>query len=103
MIQAVLTEHQGKIQSITVSGHSGSADKGEDLICAAVSAISFGICNALYELGSDASCVVADNRIEISIGTSDERTQTILQTMVVQLQTVMEGNETFLTIRKTEV
>ena len=103
MIQTVLAMHNGKIRSIVISGHSGSAEKGEDLICAAVSAIAFGTCNALDQLGSDAACTVGDNRIEIRTGSVKEPTQTILQAMIIQLQTVKEGNESFLTIRKTEV
>ena len=103
MIQTVLAMHNDKIRSIVISGHSGSADKGEDLICAAVSAIAFGTCNALDLLGSDAKCTIGDNRIEIRTVTEDETTAVILNTMRIQLETVQEGNETFVTIRKTEV
>ena len=100
MIEVVLTSDREGIRSVRISGHSQSADKGEDLICAAVSAIAFGTCNALYELGSDAECSVGDNRIEIRNCGSDELTQTILKTAVVQLKTVEEGNTQFLNIKE---
>lgn len=102
MIQAVLTVENGMIKTAEISGHSGSADKGEDLICAAVSAIVFGTCNALDELGSEADIEVSSNLVKIT-GRDDPLTQTILNTMDVQLRTVQEGRETFVNIRKTEV
>ncbi|MBO7703191.1 MAG: ribosomal-processing cysteine protease Prp [Solobacterium sp.] len=102
MIQAVLTVQNGLIKTARISGHSGSADKGEDLICAAVSAIVFGTCNALDELGSEADIEVSSNLVKIT-GRDDPLTQTILNTMDVQLRTVQEGRETFVNIRKTEV
>lgn len=100
MIEVVLTRDSKQIYSVVISGHSGSADKGEDLICAAVSAIAFGTCNALYELGSSAECVVKDNRIEMRSLCADDLTQTIIRTMIVQLETVQEGNSQFLNIKK---
>jgi hypothetical protein len=100
MIKVVLTADRNGIRSVKISGHSQSADKGEDLICAAVSAIAFGTCNALYELGSDAKCKVGDNRIDITECGDDELTQTILKTAVVQLKTVEEGNTQFLNIKE---
>ena len=102
MIQAVLTVQNGMIKTAEISGHSGSADKGEDLICAAVSAIVFGTCNALDELGSEADIEVSSNLVKIT-GRDDPLTQTILNTMDIQLRTVQEGRETFVSIRKTEV
>ncbi|ERI11507.1 ribosomal-processing cysteine protease Prp [Aneurinibacillus aneurinilyticus] len=35
------------IEEITISGHAGSAEYGQDLVCAAVSAISLGCVNAV--------------------------------------------------------
>lgn len=41
---------QGEIQSFEVKGHAGYAPKGEDIVCAAVSALTFGTVNAITEL-----------------------------------------------------
>ena len=102
MIHIVLTEQNDLIRTVEVSGHSGSAEKGRDLICAAVSTIVFGTGNALDELGSTSEVIVGDNRVTIHAA-SDEKTQIILRTMEIQLRTVQEGSETFVNIRKTEV
>jgi hypothetical protein len=103
MIHVVLTRHQGMIRSITIRGHAGSDVYGKDLVCAAVSAIAFGAGNALDELGSDCECSAGNNRIEFAVRTEDATTQTILSTVMIQLETVHEGNSEFIDIRKMEV
>lgn len=40
MIKVRIKRNAGKVAQVTVSGHAGSAPKGEDLICAAVSALA---------------------------------------------------------------
>ena len=103
MIHIVLTRQKNHIRSIVISGHAESDIYGKDLVCAAVSAIAFGACNALDLLGSDCECSVRDNRIEFAVRTEDELTETILSTVMIQLETVQEGNSEFIDIRKMEV
>ncbi|MBQ9327860.1 MAG: ribosomal-processing cysteine protease Prp [Solobacterium sp.] len=103
MIQAELTVHGSTIRSLVISGHAESGEYGSDLICAAASAIAFGICNTLDELGSTAECAVKDNRIEILNCPEDIVTQTVMNTALIQLETLREGRNQYLDIRKTEV
>ena len=49
MIKITASRNNGKITSLTVKGHANSAPHGEDLVCAAVSSILVGGCNALKE------------------------------------------------------
>ena len=46
MINVRIKYKQDMIQELNVSGHAGYADRGEDLICAGVSSICIGLCNA---------------------------------------------------------
>ncbi len=103
MIKIRTCTHGGKIRRIELSGHSGSAESGKDLICAAVSAVSTGLCNALHELQCDAECTVENNRIIITTEDDSEKTQTVLETGMIQLETIREIAEQFIQIRKTEV
>ena len=51
MITAVFTKDQeGCISSFSISGHAGFADAGQDIVCAAVSALSFNTINAIETL-----------------------------------------------------
>ena len=49
MIKITASRNDGKIVNLTVKGHANSAPKGEDLVCAAVSSILVGGCNALNQ------------------------------------------------------
>ncbi|HLQ74139.1 MAG TPA: ribosomal-processing cysteine protease Prp [Bacillota bacterium] len=51
MIEVSVTrQDDGYIKSFTLSGHAESGPKGYDLVCAGVSAISFGAVNAVLTL-----------------------------------------------------
>lgn len=45
----------------TVSGHSGYADSGSDIVCAAVSAMVMLVCNVLTEKDKDGVIVSSDS------------------------------------------
>ncbi|RKD23905.1 hypothetical protein BEP19_05620 [Ammoniphilus oxalaticus] len=40
----------GDVESFTIVGHAGYAERGQDIVCAAVSGISFGAINAIHSL-----------------------------------------------------
>jgi hypothetical protein len=98
MIKITATRNNGKIINLTVKGHANSAPKGEDLVCAAVSAILVGGCNAL----SNPNCYT----IKLDSGdasiTEKEHANThdyeVLEVMLVQLKTIEETNNKFLQI-----
>ncbi|QGH35107.1 ribosomal-processing cysteine protease Prp [Gracilibacillus salitolerans] len=50
MINVIIEREQTYIKSFTLTGHAGSGPAGHDLVCAAVSAISFGSVNAVFSL-----------------------------------------------------
>lgn len=103
MIYVSVTTHDSKINLIEIKGHAGSDDYGKDLVCAAVSAISFGLCNALDLLDTDATISIGNNLIRIECNNPDEKLDTILQTGLIQLKTVQEQNNSYLNIKQLEV
>ncbi|WP_208590349.1 ribosomal-processing cysteine protease Prp [Gracilibacillus suaedae] len=50
MINVTIEREETYIKSFTLTGHAGSGPEGHDLVCAAVSAISFGSVNAVFKL-----------------------------------------------------
>ena len=76
------------------SGHSGFAEEGEDIVCAAVSAITqtamMGLqhfapnTQAHWEAGDDPILVV-------KVPTPSHETEVILQTMVIGLEDILSG------------
>lgn len=80
-----------------VSGHSNSAPKGEDLICAAVSAITIGGLNALkgeYKVTIEEGLIDVESKEKIS--KEDEKTFDVILT---QLRTIEEKYPKFVQIK----
>ncbi|MEH7886797.1 ribosomal-processing cysteine protease Prp [Bacillus sp. JJ1609] len=96
MIRATINRTKsGSIQSFTISGHAGFAAHGSDIVCAGVSAVSFGAVNSIISLtgitpdieqGADGflRCDIPDNLPE----DTQEKMQLLLEGMVVSLQTL---------------
>ncbi len=103
MIKVRMKYKSNMIEEISISGHAGYADKGKDLICAAVSSISIGLCNAIDNLKVKADIEIGDNIIKISNIGNDVLSQTVLKTGIIQLQTVEEQANKYLEINKLEV
>ena len=54
MISASFIKRNGKFQSFRISGHSGYAEQGSDIVCAAVSSMAMLVINtATEDFGAD--------------------------------------------------
>ncbi|MGD6991608.1 ribosomal-processing cysteine protease Prp [Sutcliffiella horikoshii] len=95
------------IQSFTITGHANFAKKGADIVCAGVSAVSFGTVNAVMSLcqvtpdieqGADGflKCSVPSNLDE----STHEKVQLLLEGMVVSLETIERDYGNYITISK---
>jgi uncharacterized protein YsxB (DUF464 family) len=104
MIRVVVQVDGPNVMEMTVSGHANAADKGEDLICAGVSAITVGTLNALDELvKGSTNDSMKEGYIHISVNTINPTQQTILQSMLIQLKSIQEAHPKYITIKKQEV
>jgi uncharacterized protein YsxB (DUF464 family) len=86
----------GKIRAFELSGHANFAKRGQDIVCAGVSAVSFGAVNSIIALtkvkpqikqggkGGYLRCELPD--IEDAI--TEEKVQLLLEGMIVSLQTI---------------
>lgn len=96
MIQTTIYRTEsGRVQSFTLSGHALFAKRGNDIVCAGASAVSFGAINSIIALtgvkpeieqGEDGflRCVLPDNLPE----DVQEKVQLLLEGMIVSLQTI---------------
>ncbi|AOH55931.1 hypothetical protein ABE28_016335 [Peribacillus muralis] len=96
MIKVVFDAPQERIASFTLSGHANFAKKGSDIVCAGVSAVSFGAVNAIMSL-TDVKPEIEQGReggylrcaIPANISPeSEEKVQLLLNGMLVSLQTI---------------
>ena len=98
MIKITATRNNGKIISLTVKGHANSAPHGEDLVCAAVSSILVGGCNALNEHNCFAIKLNEGDASITEISHANEHDYEVLETMMIQFKTVEESNKKFLQV-----
>ncbi|MBR0439414.1 MAG: ribosomal-processing cysteine protease Prp [Bacilli bacterium] len=99
MIKVLIKQEEKKLVSLKVSGHANSAPHGEDLVCAAVSAVLVGGLNNLAN--------PKDFDIKISEGNTDvivrnkisSHDEIVLETIITSLKTIEESYGKFIQIK----
>ena len=62
MIKVVITRDlSGSIKGLSITGHSGYAEEGQDIICSAVSVTAYTAAGALEDLAGLVDCYSGDN------------------------------------------
>lgn len=98
----------GQIVGFSVRGHSGSAAKGRDIVCAAVSALTQGAALGLQRrLGIDVALLLGDGEMDCALPTGSDpavlaRAQDILETMRIGLEEIAADHPRLVTIRQVE-
>lgn len=95
MIKVVFDAPQERITSFTLSGHANFAKKGSDIVCAGVSAVSFGAVNAIMSL-TDVEPEIEQGReggylrcvIPGIFRRNRKKVQLLLNSMLISLQTI---------------
>ncbi|EHJ51845.1 ribosomal-processing cysteine protease Prp [Streptococcus macacae] len=107
MIQATFIRHKGILESVELTGHAGSGEYGFDIVCAAVSALSINLVNALKVL---ADCTVDLQMDEIDGGymkvdlshianKSDEKVQLLFESFLLGITNLAENSPEFVTAK----
>lgn len=95
MIQVKVDYSKDRIQSFTVSGHAQYAKKGQDIVCAGVTAVAFGSVNAITKLTGAKLDIKQGGKggfLQVKVpdldqGT-DEKVQLLLEAMLVSMKTI---------------
>ena len=98
MIKITASRKNGKIINLTVKGHANSAPHGEDLVCAAVSSILVGGCNALSQPNCFAIKLDSGDASVTEISHANEHDYEVLEVMLVQFKSVEETSAKFLKV-----
>ncbi|GAA0442468.1 ribosomal-processing cysteine protease Prp [Lentibacillus halophilus] len=96
MIYVDIYRQHSQIKQFTVTGHAKSGPYGYDLVCAGVSAVTFGSVNAIMELGEmDLPIeqggeggflrVTVPQKVTVD---AMKKAQTLLEGMVISLKTI---------------
>lgn len=108
MINVNVNRKNNQIKQFELSGHAASGPYGYDLVCAGVSAVSFGAVNAVMTLsGADLEIEQGDEGGFLRVTVPDsipyetmEKTQLLLEGMLVSLKTIEQEYSEFIIIQK---
>ncbi|HAM81420.1 ribosomal-processing cysteine protease Prp [Ornithinibacillus bavariensis] len=107
MIKVTVYRDNNQIKSFELSGHAESGPYGYDLVCAGVSAVSFGAVNAVLKM-TDIELEIEQGHeggyLRVSIPDSVdeglmERAQLLFEGMIVSLETIERDYNQFITIQ----
>jgi uncharacterized protein YsxB (DUF464 family) len=97
--------NDGLIQSFSLSGHANYAERGQDIVCAGASAVSFGTINAIFALTNTEPIIRQEENgylyCEIPAKVDKrvaENIQLLLEGMLVSLQTIEKEYGEYITI-----
>lgn len=108
MINIKICRQSKQIESFEISGHANSGPYGYDLVCAAVSAVSFGAVNAALSL-SDTELIIDQSDeggyLAVSIpsnATTEQRAiiSNAFEVMFISLQTIEREYNQFIKIEE---
>ncbi len=86
MIKARFFTTDNKICGYEISGHSGSAESGQDIICAFVSSAAYMAANTLSEIvGAEIKADVSDGFMKITVLSDLSDAQQILEGLRLHL------------------
>lgn len=99
MIEVVVKRQAEAIIELNVSGHALAGEPGQDLVCAGASAIMFGALNSLDQLTADqCQLQVKPNQISIKVRKQSAELALLLESLLIQLQTMQVSNQAYMTI-----
>lgn len=104
MIRVKVKRQSGRWQELETSGHAQQAPRGEDLVCAGVSSILIGALNALNQLVPDAcDLLMEEAHVKISVKKDSGQVQLLLDSLLIQLQTMEAAYADYIQITVQEV
>lgn len=96
MIKVFVSNDSKAITSIIIKDHANFAEYGQDLVCAAVSAICFGGANAIDAKGGK----VTIDEAYIQLDNVNHQCDDVCFTIVQQLKTVSESYPKYISIKE---
>ncbi|MGL4336863.1 MAG: ribosomal-processing cysteine protease Prp [Turicibacter sp.] len=99
MITANFYYKNQKIESYEISGHAFAGEPGEDLVCAAVSAVTFGLTNSIINLDeSELTIKMEDGYLLVENVPTTIVAQALVEGMITSLNTIEEDNFKYITV-----
>lgn len=94
MIRVQTVKEHGQYRSFTIDGHAGYAEAGEDIVCAAVSALVINALNSIEQFTEDAfTCDCQDGMIKSWEFTAEvsKETELLMDSLMLGLSSVQKS------------
>ena len=88
----VFSESDGKITGFSVTGHSGTAERGQDIVCAGVSSLTQTALLGIMEyLHREVDYDIASGKLTVRLQSApDDLTEAIMQSMLLGLMEIQK-------------
>ena len=100
MISVNVTFIGNNVKTLTVSGHANFDEYGKDIVCAGVSAVVTGGINALENQIQNIEIINKKNELGVKVINSNEYIQIVLNTILIQLETIESSYKNYIKITK---
>ena len=104
MIKAKFQKSRGRLCGFSVSGHSGYADAGADIVCASVSSAVMLTANAMTDVFkvTDAEVNADDDTVSVRIGESRDG-QMLIEALLLHLRVLSKEYPKNISVKISEV
>lgn len=99
MIKIEIIGSNKSFKSLEIKGHANSAPYGEDLICAAVSAVITGGLNSIKDINNFETKLNEGHAYLKAIGPISEFDEGVIHTIITSLETIALENKAFVKIK----
>ncbi len=93
-------EKDERVKSVVITGHANYGAYGEDIVCSAVSMLSYAIANKLIQLGFKQTVKITDNKFEFKNNVDAMEADLLLDTLVEGLYMVVDQYSKHIKIRE---
>lgn len=90
MIQAKIFKSEGLYTGFCFSGHSGYADSGEDIVCAAVSSAVQLTVNMLVALNYKVDASAGENDVVCKVTTPDVSSSNMILSLKLHMESILD-------------
>ena len=88
-LRAVFFKQNGALTGFEFTGHAGYGEAGNDIVCSAVTSAVSLTCNAITDFfRADADVSVEENRIVLSLNSSDAPSERLLDAFLDHMQDI---------------
>lgn len=108
MINICFKRNSGNILGFNIEGHAGYGEEGEDIVCSAVSALSYTIVNGITEvLKIGVEHIIKDGFLQLNLRDNNldeiEKCQVLLETMLLGFKSMEISYGDYIKVQVEEV